>query len=166
VLPRTSAADTQQLARDLLEAVGKLRRQARRTVGSPWPGADLTGSQIELLRSVRRRPGSSVTEIAAELGVAANTVSTLVGQLGALGLLYREPDERDRRVGRLTLTATALARLEGWRDSRVAAIAASVARLEPSEREALSAAVPVLAQVADELGTTAAPASTAGREAR
>jgi DNA-binding MarR family transcriptional regulator len=162
-VPAGTPADPQQIARGLLEAIGKLRRQTRRAVGVPWPGAELTGSQIELLRTVRRQPGSSVTEIAAELGVAANTVSTLIRQLSVLGLLYRAPDSVDRRVGRLTLTDAALTRLEGWRDSRVAALDAALAQLEPSERDALSAALPVLAQVADELAT--APAgSTLGRE--
>jgi DNA-binding MarR family transcriptional regulator len=148
----SSTISTAILARDLLETLSQLRRSTRRAVGKPWPAADLTGAQIELLRVVRRQPGVSVAAAAAELGVAANTVSTLVRQLRDAGLLKRDPDVRDRRIGRLALTEAARRRLDDWRDHRVAFVADALDRLEPAELGAVEAALPIFARLADRLG--------------
>src|SRR6185437_8234753 len=64
----------------LLDALGAFRRTLRRHVGAPF-SPPLTSAQVELVRVVRREPGTSVAEAAEKLGVAPNTVSTLVGQL-------------------------------------------------------------------------------------
>jgi DNA-binding MarR family transcriptional regulator len=136
--------------------MSQLRRNTRRAVGKPWPAADLTGAQIELLRVVRRQPGVSVAAAAAELGVAANTVSTLVRQLSDVGLLKRNSDTRDRRVGRLALTEAARRRLDNWRDHRAAFLAEALDRLEPAEQEAVDVALPILARLADLLGEASA----------
>ena len=144
-----STISSASLAGELLEAMSRLRRNSRRVVGKPWPTADLTGAQIELLRVVRRQPGVSVAAAAAELGVAGNTVSTLVRQLREMGLLKRDPDSRDRRVGRLALTDSARRRLSNWRDHRAASLAEALDKLEPAEREAVDVALPILARLAD-----------------
>jgi DNA-binding MarR family transcriptional regulator len=128
----------------LLEAVGSLRRQLRRRVGRPWPVTELTGSQIELVRLVRREPGIPVSEAAERLGVAANTVSTLVRQLTDAGLLRREADAADRRVGRLHVTAAARHRIEGWRDRRAEAVTRALDRLGDDDRRVLAQAAPAL----------------------
>ena len=151
--PTSSSA---KLAGDLLEAMSQLRRNTRRAVGKPWPAADPTGAQIELLRVVRRQPGVSVAAAAAELGVAANTVSTLVRQLSDVGLLKRNSDTRDRRVGRLALTEAARRRLDNWRDHRAGFLAEALDRLEPAEQEAVDVALPILARLADLLGEASA----------
>jgi DNA-binding MarR family transcriptional regulator len=148
----SSTISTAILARDLLETLSQLRRSTRRAVGKPWPAADLTGAQIELLRVVRRQPGVSVAAAAAELGVAANTVSTLVRQLRDAGLLKRDPDVRDRRIGRLALTEAARRRLDDWRDHRVAYVAGALDGLEPAELGTVEAALPIFARLADRLG--------------
>ena len=95
------------LADDLYDVIGLLRRRSRRLVGAPLPELALSGAQLELLRVVRRNPGITVAESAQVLGLAANTVSTLVGQLLPLGVLVRERDASDRRVARLDLTPSA-----------------------------------------------------------
>src|SRR5581483_3849085 len=98
---------TSVLSEELLEALGQVRRETRRRVGRPWPMQALSGAQVELVRVVRREPGISVAAAARELGVAANTVSTLVGSLVATGMVRREADPADRRIARLHLTAAA-----------------------------------------------------------
>ena len=117
------------LADELYDAIGLLRRRSRRLVGAPLPELALSGAQHELLRVVRRNPGVTVTEAAHVLGLAANTVSTLVGQLLPLGVLVRERDATDRRVARLDLTPSAREGLEQWRDRRTQATATALARL-------------------------------------
>jgi DNA-binding MarR family transcriptional regulator len=142
---------TEGLAEELLAAIGLVRRHLRRSVGRPFPLSALTDSQAELIRTVRRNPGISVTEAAAELGLVANTVSTLVGQLTERGLLQRTPDESDRRVARLTLTEPARETVEAWRDRRTALVTRALDDLDHEERAALRSALPVLAVLADKL---------------
>ncbi|GAA3114379.1 DNA-binding MarR family transcriptional regulator [Kribbella aluminosa] len=142
---------TEALAEELLAALGLVRRHLRRSVGRPFPLSSLSDSQSELIRTVRRNPGISVAEAADGLGLVANTVSTLVGQLTERGLLQRTPDESDRRVARLTLTDPAREQVEAWRDRRTALVTRALDDLAPADRRALRAALPVLTVLADRL---------------
>src|ERR1700692_1114994 len=56
------------------------------------------------LRRAARRPGIGVAEAAQELRLAPNSVSTMVSQLAADGLLNRGRAEADGRSVRLTVT--------------------------------------------------------------
>ena len=82
------------LADELVDAMSSVRRAVRRQAGQVEEVARLTNAQVQLVRVVRRKPGISVTEAAAELGVAPNTVSTLVRQLVETGVL--DAPERPR----------------------------------------------------------------------
>ena len=147
----TADADDVALADALFATIGLLRRQVRREAGRPWPIERLAGSQVEVMRLIRRQPGTSVAEAAAELGLAANTVSTLVGQLTEAGLVRRTPDPTDRRVARLTLTDAARRNVEAWRDRRTALAASALGELSKAERSTLAKALPVLGKLADSL---------------
>ncbi|MEV0947691.1 MarR family transcriptional regulator [Rhodococcus sp. NPDC049939] len=135
----------------LFAAIGLLRRHTRRRVGQPWTETPLTESQMELVRLLRRRPGTSVAEAAAGLGLAANTVSTLVRQLIDAGLVERVQDEYDRRIARLALTAAARSRVEHWRDRRNVEVEAAFANLSPEDRAAIESAIPAITRLADAL---------------
>jgi DNA-binding MarR family transcriptional regulator len=143
------------LAEQLYAAVGLLRRHARRIGGRPWGDSAgdraPTTAQLELIRLVRRTPGLSVADAAAELGVAPNTVSTLVRQLTDAGILERGRDAADGRVVRLQLSADTRRRVEQWRDRRTAVTARALAGLPPDDRAALARALPILAAVAGAL---------------
>jgi DNA-binding MarR family transcriptional regulator len=145
-LPALSASSEASvaLAEQLFATVGALRRQTRRLAGRPWPLLTLSGNQVELVRLVRREPDISVAEAAAELGLAPNTVSTLVRQLTDVGLLKRNADVADRRVVRLRLTAAASRRVGQWRDRRTALTARGLDELDAGERAALVAALPAI----------------------
>ncbi|MEW1953605.1 MarR family transcriptional regulator [Terrabacter sp. NPDC080008] len=136
------------LVDDLYDVVGLLRRRSRRLVGAPLPELALSGAQLELLRAVRRNPGITVAEAARMLGLAPNTVSTLVGQLLAVDALVRTRDLSDRRLARLDLTPSAREGLEQWRDRRSQATAAVLAQLPDEERRRLAEALPTIARVA------------------
>ena len=153
--PIPTAADI-VLVDDLFQAVGMLRRHIRRGVGRPWPAEPLTGAQGEVVRLVRRRPGISVTEAAAEIGVAPNTVSTLVRSLTAAGVIERDTDPADRRVARLTLTPAARIAVEEWRERRSHYAVRAVAELDDEERRALATALPIITRLAERLRPTAA----------
>jgi DNA-binding MarR family transcriptional regulator len=140
-----------QLAVGLIEQIGRLRRGLRRAAGTPWPGVNLTGAQIELARLLRRNPGFSVNRVADELGLAPNTISSLVRQLVAAGFVHRMRDRRDRRVARLELTPSAQRQIEDWRDGRAAALRAALDRLDADDRQALERALPALERLVEEL---------------
>lgn len=136
------------LATELFGAVGRFRRQVRRSA-EPAIGTGLPESQAELLRLIGRRPGISVREAAAELGLAANTASTLVSRLTADGLLVRTTDPDDRRIGRLQLTESSQRIADESRAARRAALAAALDRLDASAIDRLIEGLAVLTTVTD-----------------
>jgi DNA-binding MarR family transcriptional regulator len=143
--------DTRQLTSGLLAVIGPLRRALQREGRRGLPGDPLPASQAELLRLVRLQPGIGVREAAQQLGVAANTVSTLVNQLVAAGLLRRDRDPVDGRAARLELTAAARRRVALWRDQREQALTAALHELDPGQREALERALPALHKILEVL---------------
>ncbi|WP_304116332.1 MarR family winged helix-turn-helix transcriptional regulator [Mycolicibacterium bacteremicum] len=138
------------LAGELFGVVGRFRRQLRRSTKGTAAGFDrdgLTQSQIELLRLVGRRPGVSVREAAADLGLAANTASTLVSRLAADDLLIRSVDSSDRRVGRLRLAPTAQQIADRSRQARRTALADALDRLDDGQIAALTAGLDVITEL-------------------
>jgi DNA-binding MarR family transcriptional regulator len=138
---------TRRLSGELLGVIGPLRRALRRAGRRGLPGPPVPSAQAELLRVVRVQPGIGVREAAQQLGVAPNTVSTLVNQLAAVGLLERRRDPDDGRAARLVLTQRAVRRAALWRDQREQALRAALAELDGEEREALTRAIPALRRV-------------------
>jgi DNA-binding MarR family transcriptional regulator len=139
------------LTAELFGTVGRFRRQLRRSAGRSFDGlgqpGGLTESQAELLRLVGRQPGISVSAAANELGLAANTASTLVSKLSAGGLLNREADPADRRVGRLRLTESAQRVADASRTARRAALADVLDDLDDLEIDQLAAGLNVLTKM-------------------
>ena len=139
---------TTDLAGELFATVGRFRRQVRRSGGGrPVIGTGLPESQAELLRLVGRHPDISVRQAAAELGLAANTASTLVSRLSSDGLLVRTVDPNDRRVGRLRLTESAQRIADESRAARRAALASVLDRLDADRIDRLTEGLAVLADV-------------------
>jgi DNA-binding MarR family transcriptional regulator len=135
---------------ELLDALGAFRRTLRRHVGAPL-SPPLTSAQVELVRVVRREPGTSVAEAAEKLGLAPNTVSTLVGQLSDARVLVRSVDVDDRRVARLELTPDVRRKVDAWRDRRVVVLTQALNRLSSADRRRLDEAAPALERLAREL---------------
>lgn len=133
------------LATDLFHTVGRFRRQLRRTAGGSFAG--VTQSQAELLRLVGRQPGISVREAAEELGLAANTASTLVSKLTADNLLVRSIDPGDRRIGRLQLTEPAQQLADQTRAARRSALGAVLNQLDDEQIDDLTKGLNVLTEM-------------------
>ncbi len=133
------------LTTDLFHTVGRFRRQLRRTAGGSFAG--VTQSQAELLRLVGRQPGISVREAAEELGLAANTASTLVSKLTADNLLVRSIDPGDRRIGRLQLTEPAQQLADQTRAARRSALGAVLNQLDDEQIDDLTRGLNVLAEM-------------------
>jgi DNA-binding MarR family transcriptional regulator len=142
--------DVEVLARELLEALNGLRRTTRRVVRRRIHEHALAPAEVEVLVTVVERPGSGVRDIAHVLGLAANTVSTLVGALVHDGLLARTEDPNDRRVAVLRPTPAGRGRVRRWRDERTGVVARALADLTPAQ----------LVQLRDGLAPMRAVAST------
>src|ERR1700756_2269666 len=126
------------LVTQVFAVVGRFRRQLRRSAGRGFDTTGLTEAQAELLRLVGRRPDISIREAAAELGLVANTASTLVSKLVSDGLLIRAVDAGDRRVGRLRLTRSAQHVADASRAAGRAALSEALADLDDDELDALA----------------------------
>jgi DNA-binding MarR family transcriptional regulator len=106
---------------------------------------------LELLRFVEAEPGTGVAAAARALRLAGNSVSTLVNQLVAAGLLCREVDPTDRRAARLALTDAAAGRLAAWRRARGELVGTALDRLSAADQAAVAAALPALRRLLTEL---------------
>ncbi|AMW08419.1 MarR family transcriptional regulator [Streptomyces qaidamensis] len=136
---------------ELADALVGVQRLIRRRLRRQTPDPRLRGAEVELLRLVVVRPGIGISDAAKDLGLAANSVSTLVNQLARAGYLVRETDPADRRAARLLPTTAAETRLRDWRRRRAELVRSHVARLDEPDRRALQAAVPALRKLADTL---------------
>src|SRR3954467_1112305 len=109
---------TDHLAAELMDVTAGLRGVVRRKLRPALPDPPLRGAQLELLQVVDDQPGIGVGPAAKHLHLADNTVSTLVNQLVAGGLVERRRAPGDRRAARLELTDTARDRMRRWRANR------------------------------------------------
>ncbi len=129
---------------EVSRVVGRFRRQLRRSAERGFDSARLTESQSELLWLVGRQPGISVSAAAAELGLVANTASTLVSKLVNKGLLVRTAAQTDRRVGQLRLAAAAQQIVDNSRASRRAALSEVLGELDADQIDSLTKGLEVL----------------------
>jgi DNA-binding MarR family transcriptional regulator len=135
---------TDHLAAELMDVTAGLRRVVRRKLRPALPDPPLRGAQLELLQVVDDQPGIGVGAAAKNLHLADNTVSTLVNQLVAAGLLERQRDPGDRRAARLDLTANARDRMRRWRAGRARLVGDALAKLPAADVAAVAAALPAL----------------------
>jgi len=135
----------------LFTAVGAIRRVARRAVRGSSATQALPPARSELLRLAARRPGISVAEAAHEMRLAPNSVSTMVSQLTADGLLSRGRATSDGRTVRLTPTAAATERIAQWHDIRTDLAGRALGQLDEADRQAIRAAIPALTRLAEQM---------------
>jgi DNA-binding MarR family transcriptional regulator len=132
------------LVSEVFGVVGRFRRQLRRSAGRGFDSARVTESQSELLWLVGRRPGISVRDAAAELGLVPNTASTLVSKLVANGLLIRTVDDTDRRACQLRLAEPTQQIVDASRAARRALLAEVLGQLDGDQIESLTKGLEVL----------------------
>ncbi len=103
------------------------------------------------MRLLVRRPGLSVSEAAAELGLQASNLSSAVRSLVARGELERRADPADRRIVRLYPTMQALAVRAAQEHAWGVALDRVLADLDPVHRDRLRGAAESLAVLAQAL---------------
>ncbi|MGH2992181.1 MAG: MarR family winged helix-turn-helix transcriptional regulator [Solirubrobacterales bacterium] len=145
--PRRSAATDRELAVRL----GALMRHALGSDGGAVMRAvDETGLsfiQFKALTTLARDEQdehSSVKLVAERLGVSVPSASRAVDELVKRGLASRVEDPEDRRVRRVSLTASGRALGDQVMAARVAGLERFVATLSATERRKLDAALEVL----------------------
>lgn len=112
-----------------------------------------THAEVELVQVVFASPGIRVNDAATQLGVAGNTVSTLVSRLVSAGILERTADPSDGRGSCLTLSPTGHDRVAGWRTHRAAIIEEAMSKLDVADGAAIEAALPALWRLSHVLET-------------
>ncbi|MEW2518498.1 MarR family winged helix-turn-helix transcriptional regulator [Actinacidiphila alni] len=142
-------------ARLLTDAVTRLRRALRAAAGDDDSVEALPMAQAELLQVLGEHSPVRVGDLAARRGLAASTVSGLIGPMIAAGLVARATDPADRRASVVTLTPAGRSRLDAWTRVHERRMSAALASLEEGDRSAVRAALPALFRVAEHLGEAA-----------
>jgi DNA-binding MarR family transcriptional regulator len=108
------------------------------------PELRLTPPQMRILNYIFRHPGTSLSQVAAQLGVRLPTASVMLVKLAQEGLVTRERDPASRRRMQLELTAKGSAVMTKVRQNVFAHMEARLAQLDPPARMALERAMPAL----------------------
>ncbi|HXG76543.1 MAG TPA: MarR family transcriptional regulator [Gaiellaceae bacterium] len=134
------------LADELRPVLLRLARELRRETEQ----LGVTARQATLLWLVKRSPGLSLAELAAEEGISPPALSGSVDRLERAGLLERVRSSEDRRRVGLALTDEGAKLLRRVRARRTTWLAEHLRALEPAELEAIEAAVPALERLLGE----------------
>ncbi len=142
--PETVDPDEAALASRLRLAVTRLHRSLRQQADG-----GLTPSQASALAGVARMGSPTLGALAAREAVQPPSMTRIVGALEDLGLVTRVVDPSDRRVVRITITASGEAVLDHNRSLKNAFLTGRVASLDPSDRAALADLTALLERLVD-----------------
>lgn len=151
------ASPNRETATRLANVLGLLRRGLRRRQREMFGDPGLHLPEGELLRVIRDHPNIRVGDAARALGIAPNTASTLIHRLVAGGLVCRESDAKDKRVGKLSLSPEGERWVRGMRDHRLTVLLRAMETMDPEKLLGLSQAVALLSdltQAVEELPST------------
>jgi DNA-binding MarR family transcriptional regulator len=142
----------------LAEGIARLRRALRRGARVASPGNPLAVAQLELLSALAEHPGARPGQLARQLHMRPNTVTTIVNGLTAQGMISRSTPQGDRRAIELTITDSGQEAVHAWQATNAAVLHLALSTLPAQQRRALAAAVPALdalAKAVDRLADTA-----------
>jgi DNA-binding MarR family transcriptional regulator len=134
------------VADDLRPVLLRLARELRKETEQ----LGVTARQATLLWLVKRSPGLSLAELAAEEGISPPALSGYVDRLERAGLLERVRSSEDRRRVGLRLTDDGVKLMRRIRARRTTWLAERLQRLEPAERDSVQAAIPALQRLLGE----------------
>jgi DNA-binding MarR family transcriptional regulator len=132
--------NAETVAADLRPILLRLARELRKETEQ----LGITARQATLLWLVKRSPGLSLAELAAEEGISPPALSGHVDRLERAGLIERLRSTDDRRRVGLRLTDEGARMLRRVRARRTTWLADRLSALEPAELEAIDDAVPAL----------------------
>jgi len=138
--------DTETVAADLRPVVLRLSRELRRETEQ----LGVTARQATLLWLVKRSPGLSLAELAAEEGISPPALSGHTDRLERAGLIERVRSTDDRRRVGLRLTDEGERLLRRIRARRTTWLAGRLGSLDASELDAIAEALPALLKLVEE----------------
>jgi DNA-binding MarR family transcriptional regulator len=133
------------VAADLRPVLLRLARELRKETEQ----LGITARQATFLWLVKRSPGLSLAELAAEEGISAPAMSGHVDRLERAGLLERVRSDDDRRRVGLKLTVEGDRLMRSVRARRTTWLADRLKSLDASELDAIDAAVPALMKLVE-----------------
>ena len=110
----------------------------------------ITARQATLLWLIKRSPGLSLAELAAEEDISPPALSGHVDRLEAAGLVERMRSEIDRRRVGLRLTEEGSQLMRRVRARQTTWLAERMRSLEPEELEAIETALPALERLLED----------------
>jgi DNA-binding MarR family transcriptional regulator len=131
------AASAPRIVETLIATVHALQRFADARIAHCAAPGKLSGSRLRVLLAVAEAGSMRMGDLAAELGIAARTVTDLVDGLEREGLLVRRPDPTDRRATLLELSAVAQEHFESVRTTQHQMSEEILAPLDDAERRQL-----------------------------
>jgi DNA-binding MarR family transcriptional regulator len=140
---REVTLSTEAVAADLRPVLLRLARELRKETEQ----LGITARQATLLWLVKRNPGLSLAELAAEEGISPPAMSGHVDRLERAGLIERIRSSEDRRRVGLRLTDEGARLLRRVRARRTTWLTDRLGSLEPAELEAIQVAIPALASL-------------------
>jgi DNA-binding MarR family transcriptional regulator len=140
---REVTLSTEAVAADLRPILLRLARELRKETEQ----LGITARQATLLWLVKRNPGLSLAELAAEEGISPPAMSGHVDRLERAGLIARVRSGDDRRRVGLRLTDDGARLLRRVRARRTTWLTDRLGSLEPAELEAIESAIPALASL-------------------
>ena len=144
----------------LADVIARLRRAMRRAARASDPKMTLSVAQLELLSCIAENPGARPSQLARQLRLAPNSVTTLVNGLQTRNLITRATTDLDRRTVLLTLTPTGEQAVSRWHATNSAVLRDALIELHPAWQHLLSAALPALGELIHAIDTLADPTST------
>ena len=139
---QSAEAVADELRPVLLRLVRELRKETEQL--------GITARQSTLLWLVKRSPGLSLAELAAEEGISPPALSGSVDRLERAGLLRRVRSTQDRRRVGLELTDDGQKLLRRIRARRTTWLAGRLGKLGPADLDALASATPALRKLLGE----------------
>jgi DNA-binding MarR family transcriptional regulator len=136
--------DNAPRAEGLADGIARLRRALRRGARVADPVNTLAVAQLELLGALAEHPGARPGQLARQLNMRPNTVTTIVNALTALGMVAREAAADDRRAVELSVTAAGREAVLSWQATNAAVLNLALSTLPANQQRALAAAVPAL----------------------
>jgi DNA-binding MarR family transcriptional regulator len=146
--------NSEALADRFIGLVDPLRRVLIRAARSAEELPPLTEAHATLLRLLVAAGPLTPAQVADELRLSRPTVSNLVRELAADGLIERSPSAADGRSVLLVPTPRARKQLEMFGQGRILALAQALDGVSAEERDRLAAALPVLSRLLDRLTVT------------
>jgi len=125
-----------------------IQRLARR-IRSNRSDQDLSDTQLGVLFSLEKSPGSTPSELAEREHVRPPSMNRTLNALEERGLVSRTPAPGDARKVSVDLTEAGRVQIVETRRLRTRWFTAQLALLDAEEREALRAAAAVLRKLAD-----------------